>query len=1418
MAVMEAKCDLPAVDSVEIHDADPHAAVAEVSAVDATAVLETNPCKDASSNVLERSDFPNNTIKSDVLAPPSSPEEVGQRMYSKILTAVFRECGLFADESRQVLDIQKQIAVYHHAAQLFKLRGAVLAALVGASADSGRPTLQEGVYARAVACVKNEITNAGVQLQPESLKRVFGAHAIRSVDLPTLPKGCSGGSVVCLKQRPMPVTSDLSERGLALRFSCESDPLSHLEEQGGALLLTVAGAAILISPQLADLRSLDSADTLDSFLARDKDAWAALLQKSAVAFTKASANIIAASVRAKPPPSQPPATPEKRRDEPSCLGPADSLVTPQKLRETGPAASPMASPTTLLREAQVQPELAGQRVYAALLAAVFWELGLYAEGPGGWLDVRKQLLVYRHAAKLEEIKEFAASALQPKSSGEEGLPALYAKAIEVVRADPLVRADLEGITAEAIFDKQHAIHFASPAGVPLGRHDVCIHLQELPLASGYGQRKTASWWRYLFKFRCARNPLVLIEEQALALVLLVKEQTLSSFSVVSPLLSQPEQLEKVASVPARSLGGIGQALEGVLPAFISEQGPAWAQFTLWHSDIIQRDSLRVIQKTIRFIKQKDGSEEAVDPCFGALEELKRLEAARQQISQFRETEVVARATLQEYRQELDEQEDGVGTLLEKKFDLLDNVHRVQEKAATKKRHLESLTEETQAARQRVTELALLLKKEKATHKKLLQRVNANEGRIASLQPSQDDAAQDFDKNPCDKLRAEAAAANDEAEKAVAEAAPAETLRAELAKACVEAKRARAEAERAEKRASDRVGKAADLAAETKRAADKTRANAEGAAARTREEVAQVRADLESKSAETARLSASNVALREDARSAREDADRTSQHAAAATAAAFDAQDSEQHARDALAKLATVEGTAEEQLAERMSMISALSAEVAAARASVERGHEVAQKAEAKLSECRTEEVRARGRQEAQQAEVARLRPAIASLRAEVESLNKELETSLPMRVAAAESGRAEADARLSALNSLHAPSGDSPDEAAKLAAANAALRAEAAKALDEAERAELCAVNAENEAASLRSAEAKIRCKARPGTGIRSRAKELKALLVVHASAQQAAHEAEEAVSAASVAGEHLRKSEVRTRAELQAKSEEVARLSAALAQARASVVELEARQCEAKAVTQLTGSSESLRTQAATSKKEARQANARGAAAEALCARSREAALELVSELEARSSLVAGLAISADAAQAEAAEAKVRADELVEGELAAELVAAEAHAAQQQAQSELNAMLELAAQLDSKFAILCSAKRRRTTCNTKPAVNVGGGKLIKRKARSKHPLSTASAAVRRFRMKGKQPLWAATPLADPTGLPHTAHLTITPADIGNMPLAKSNSSRCAESTALDVSLSSKRRRRSKGPAADGSEIYCRLDSAVGAD
>lgn len=1353
--------------------------------------------------------------KPDVLAPPSSPEELGQWIYSQLLAAVFRELGLFEDEERGVLDVHKQVTVYHHAAQLFKLRGAVLAALLGASEGDGRPRLPEGPYARAVAHVKREFGEAGIQPQQETLKRVFGAHATRSVDLPNLPKGCSGGSCVCLKQRPISVTADQPERGVVLRFSCQQDPLLQLERSGAALLLTVAGATLVISPQLADPRALVSdgtAGALSAFIKRENDAWAALLQKSAVAFTKASADLVASSVAAKPAPSQqPPATPEKRREEPSfkpssATAVDSTLVTPQKSREAdatketpkgrSPASSPMASPSAFLQEAEVQPPQAGQRVYAALLAAVFWECGLYLEGPGGWLDVRKQLLVYRHAARLQEIGELAARALQPESMGEEGLPALYAKAIEAVRADPSVREDLKGVTAEAIFDKQHAIHFASPAGVPLGdRRDVCVHLKELPHASGYGQRKNASWWRYLFKFRCAGNPLVKMEEQGLALVLSTNQEARSSFSVISPLLSQPEPLERAASAASRTLGAIGQALERLLPAFISEQGAAWAQFTLWHSDIIQRDSLRIIQKTIRFIKHDASSEGAVDPCFGALEELKRLEAARQQISELREAELAARARLEENRHELEEREGEVGTLLEYKFDLLDEVHKVKKKAATKRRHLESQAEETQAARDRVVELSRLVTKEKGAHKKLLQQVAVNESRIASLQATPSDATQDFNETLCERLRVEAAAANEEAEKAIEEATPGDSLRAEVASAKDEVAKARVEVEKADKRANDRVGKAADQAAETKRVAEKARGEAEEVAARSREDAARAREELAAKSAESARLSASNVALRSEAKRARADADLTSQHAAAAMEAAFEAQDAEQRARDALAELSTAEGTAQDRLAERMAAVSALAEEVSAAQASSRRGLEAAERAEAVLAKRRTEVVQARGRQEAQQGEVARLKPAVAALQAEVASLREELGTTLPVRVAAAESGRAASDARLLALNTQSATSESSPDEAAKLAAANTALRAEAAKALDEAKCAAKITAEAESEAATLRGAEAKIRSKAKPG--VRAKAKELKTLQADVVTAEKAAREAEEASSAASLAGEPLRKAQLRTRAELQAKSEEVLRLSANLAEAQARLVELEGRQCEAEALTKLAASSESLRTQASSKKKEARQADARSAAAEASCTRSRETEIELKSELEARSSVIDGLAIAADASQAEASLAKGRADELVEGELAAELVAAEAHAAQQQAQDELDEMLGLVTRLEAECAAERSAKRRRTAGKAETAAKARTGKpAVKGKRPLKHSLSNASSAVRMFRIKGKRPLTG--------GITLSLTLPSPSADaVSSTPPTKTSRHHRATPSAGDVSVSFKRRRRSKGPDSD---------------
>ena len=75
--------------------------------------------------------------------------------------------------------------------------------------------------------------------------------------------------------------------------------------------------------------------------------------------------------------------------------------------------------------------------------------------------------------------------------------------------------------------------FLEPQDLPEGARQSCVILREKPHSS-IDHVKHISWFRDLIKFRCDRNPLMLIDEVGLGLVLMIEQTVPRAFLVVSP--------------------------------------------------------------------------------------------------------------------------------------------------------------------------------------------------------------------------------------------------------------------------------------------------------------------------------------------------------------------------------------------------------------------------------------------------------------------------------------------------------------------------------------------------------------------------------------------------------------------------------------------------------------------------------------------------------------------------------------------------------------------------------------------------------------------------------------------------------------------------------------------------------------------
>lgn len=514
-------------------------------------------------------------------------EHEGLSIYRRLLRVLLRAF----DSSSQSYE------VLHYAAQLFTHRDAVLAVLRG---ETGSDRVPEA-FLRAAAEVRAQLAETSPSLlsRPEVLKgkRVFGhKQATKFISLPNLPASSSGCSVFVPRSSP----ADDSEANLLNLAAL------HVEQSGAALVMSLEeiqpGARVIFSPMFrtAELAAEAAApgkaiEAITQLLGSD-DVWKSCLRSNGDFFTEAS-HQLAAAVWATPQTGK-----EPKDSKDNSTAKSTGLITPRKpSRPGGCAPSPPAPPSDARDEVLASPvgEEAAE-AYGKLLAAMCQEFDLFADEEKSWLEGKKQLLVYQHAARLAEERDRVVAAIKGDEVGAAGLDERYRRVVDAKRTELVADLAAHGLKAKRLFSHEQVIRFHHPPkGLNVPRSS-CIFLRERPQSSGDGHtRKRPSIFCDFVRFRSAGNPLTQMENHGLALVLHVEDKSPKAFLVISPLFEHPEIVDRASSGTWQE---IETSLQDHLSSFIVRESDAWLSFIRRHANIVSKDSLRIIQKALKGCK------------------------------------------------------------------------------------------------------------------------------------------------------------------------------------------------------------------------------------------------------------------------------------------------------------------------------------------------------------------------------------------------------------------------------------------------------------------------------------------------------------------------------------------------------------------------------------------------------------------------------------------------------------------------------------------------------------------------------------------------------------------------------------------------------------------------------------------------
>eukprot|EP00933_Yihiella_yeosuensis_P021318 TRINITY_DN1688_c0_g1_i1.p1 TRINITY_DN1688_c0_g1~~TRINITY_DN1688_c0_g1_i1.p1 ORF type:complete len:1496 (-),score=538.22 TRINITY_DN1688_c0_g1_i1:303-4790(-) len=567
-------------------------------------------------------------------AAVSSAEDdaaAGLKIYKKLLHALFRTLDLHDADSR--LASEKQLVAYHHAARFFELKDSILAVLkdgpnaeVLRSGDSAIPD----AYRDAVLSVHKELFEGEPSERPSDGalrgKRIFGHRGVvRFIqNLPGLPQSIHGISIF-LPSRPRSTESAKEDDVFRFASSSSSEPLDMLGVEKSALVLTLdsfmKGAVVVVSPVLRDSEVVqksasEAAQELAALFSSEPDVWKACVRNSKGFFSRADLLLLAEVLKSTATVSRiAHTTPEK----PARTNPATQVLS-NGTSADGVVESPDKPSASQSRHANKdgQSQAAASKgdkdgnaakggdgeetshiAYETLLAAVCEEMDFFVDAEQDWLDLKKQLLVYHHAAELNEEREKMAAAISGSREDEQvaSLKAPYLNAVDKCKAELLEILAKDGLKAKKLFSgHDHTIRYHTIKGLPFLSRKSCVFLRERPQSTSDVLRKTPSVFRDLVRFKGQGSPLGQLEDRGLALVLEVREKVPRAFLVISPLLECPEEIEKVM---AGTWPDIEAALRQHMVDLITRDSDAWRFFIQRHANIVTKDSLKLIQKVLK---------------------------------------------------------------------------------------------------------------------------------------------------------------------------------------------------------------------------------------------------------------------------------------------------------------------------------------------------------------------------------------------------------------------------------------------------------------------------------------------------------------------------------------------------------------------------------------------------------------------------------------------------------------------------------------------------------------------------------------------------------------------------------------------------------------------------------------------------
>jgi len=526
----------------------------------------------------------------------SSVAQCGPQLYSALALELLSGLDLVVPRTK-LLRPEKQLEIYHYASQLYDFRDAILAFWREELSESSQ---LPDAYRAAAQAVKVQWQGQGMWPSMAELKgkKVFGhASVVKFLVLPNLPESAA---CVFFQQRPRVASVSSEETPWTFAEGQFADPIADLEANRSAVIMHMdsflKGSIVIANPLLRSHSCFATAsEELARGIARDAGVWRRLLKTEQDLFSQATALLIRQVLKLGPAVVTATVTPKKpRKGADDKTDPDVTMETPEKDLQPG-------------KDATLRAEQEEQRAYSRLLDSMLQELDYFTEPFQSlrWLDNKKQLLVYYHAAQLNERQDSVLAALRQArgapSPQVEDLPPPYGQAVARV-TDEVNKLIPEGQNLRKVFSHDHVIRFHALKGVPVPRTS-CIFLRERPQCSSDVLRKTPSIFRDLIRYRNQGSPLMELEHHQLALVLTVHDRNPRAFVVISPLFEKPSLIEGVCG---GSWSEIQEALKDELADLIRRESDAWRAFIQSHADMVSKDSLKIIQRVLKTCQPGSG--------------------------------------------------------------------------------------------------------------------------------------------------------------------------------------------------------------------------------------------------------------------------------------------------------------------------------------------------------------------------------------------------------------------------------------------------------------------------------------------------------------------------------------------------------------------------------------------------------------------------------------------------------------------------------------------------------------------------------------------------------------------------------------------------------------------------------------------